>query len=356
MDNPIFEWDEEEVKSEVRDEETHPKKKNEVTEEVEDFNFGDEEETEESEEESEEETDEESGEESGEETDEEEEEIELPDTVKTILEDFVSLGMASADEVKDVDIDNFYDLIDTIANKRADSIIESSVAELQPTEKQAVDFLLNGGKVTDLVGKFSTKTYDVSTENGALAFLRDYYKGTGLDDDDIQEMLDGHEEKENTIKIADKYHKLWEKSKNANVEEELNKPSEAKADREAKTKEWKNTLITSARKVEEYAGITFTPDKKKDLINDIVLNTVKTEDGKYTSRFIHEFFKVYNSDPKKLLFIASVLQDDFDPEKFAATLETKETKKVKSKLRTLTTKKEKKKVAAKQPRSIAELF
>lgn len=358
MVEPTFEWDEE-IKSDVKDEETDtPEKKEKAEEEVvADFDFGDEEEEPAEEEEEAGEAEEEEEESEEEEQEEEEPKETLPDTVKTILEDFISLGMASEEEAKEVSVDNFYTFIDQIAEKRANQIIDGSVSTLEEREKQAADFLLNGGKLADLVAKYSTKTYDVSTEAGAITFLRDYYKGTGLDEDEIQEQLDFHEEKENSVKVAEKFYKRWEKENDSSAANELTKPKADKEAREAKNKEWKNTLITSARKVDEYAGITFTPEKKKDLINDIVLNTVKTEDGKYTSRFIHEFFKVYNTDPKKLMFIASVLQDDFDPEKFAANLETKETKKVKSKLQALSTNKDKRKIKkAEKPKHIADLF
>ena len=199
-------------------------------------------------------------------------------------------------------------------------------------ERIATEFLLNGGTLEELVQKSSFKTYNVTTEDGALAFLKDHYIGQGLDDEEVQEQLDYHDVNGNAVKVAEKYYSRWKASQEKEVNSDLKAPKDNKENQKAKHSDWKTKVIQGINKVNEYAGIEFTANKK-ELINDIVLNTVKTDEGKYTSRFISEFFRVYNDDPKKLLLIATILRDDFDPAKLATKIETKETTKIKAKIK-----------------------
>lgn len=331
-------WDEEDQGVAVGEESSDPiekgdPKKEDPKEPVEpSFNFGDEKEEEEEEEEEKGPKDPNIKETPEEEEEEEEDDLSLPGTVKTILEDLVSIGFATAEEVKDVSVDTLYPFIESVAQKKADEIIEESVSSLGERERIATEFLLNGGTLEELVQKSSLKSYNVTNEDGALAFLRDHYTDQGLDDEEVQEQLDYHETNGNAVKVAEKYYSRWKASQEKEVSSDLKAPKANKEDQKAKHSDWKTKVIQGINKVNEYAGIEFTANKK-ELINDIVMNTVKTEDGKYTSRFISEFFKVYQSDPKKLLLIATILRDDFDPSKLATKIETKETTKIKAKIK-----------------------
>ncbi len=334
-------WDEEDKDVEVIEDPKEPAekgdpKKEDPKEPVEpSFDFGEEKEEEEEEEKGPKDPNIKEDPEEGPEEEEEEKEdddLSLPGTVKTILEDLVSIGFATAEEVKDVSVDTLYPFIESVAQKKADEIIEESVSSLGERERIATEFLLNGGTLEELVQKSSLKSYTVTTEDGALAFLRDHYTDQGLDDEEVQEQLDYHETNGNAVKVAEKYYSRWKASQEKEVSSDLKAPKANKEDQKAKHSDWKTKVIQGINKVNEYAGIEFTANKK-ELINDIVMNTVKTDDGKYTSRFISEFFKVYQNDPKKLLLIASILREDFDPAKLATKIETKETTKIKAKIK-----------------------
>lgn len=332
-----FEWDDEEVETvETQEEnaegaETGKTKTTPAENEVPEFDW----------EKEEEETEEEEGEEkpkdppaSGEESEEGEEDdiSSLPGTVKVILEDLVTVGFATADEIKDVTADTLYTFLEKVAENRAEAVIEESVAGLSERERVAAEFLLSGGKLEDLVKNTVQKSYDVTTENGALEFLRDHYTSQGLGTDEIQDQIDYHESQGNAIKIAEKYHARWKASKEQEVSSSLKAPKDSADEQRKQNEAWRTKVVQGINKVGEYAGVDFST-QRKELINDIIVNSIKLPDGRYTSRFIDAFNKVYADDPQKLLLIATILRDDFNPEKLAAKIETKETTKLKAKIK-----------------------
>lgn len=284
--------------------------------------------------------------ESEEETEEEEEEapegepLESPitqeDVVKATLSDLVTLGLANDEEVKDVTAETFYPFLQNIIDKNTDAAIASSLEELTPRERQAVQYILSGGTLSELVEKVSVPNFDVSTDKGAVDFLRQYHKAEGLSDEEIEDKLDFYESRENAKTYAEKYFKKWKDAQEQIEEQEFQKPIQSKEQQRKKRKEWEQSILGSTKAVDEYAGIKFDSNTKKSLINDILMNTVKTEQGTYTSGFIDKFFKVYQGgSPEKLMLIAKILQEDFDPTIFERTAETKGTREVKTKLQKL---------------------
>ena len=133
-------------------------------------------------------------------------------------------------------------------------------------------------------------------------------------------------------------------------------PKEAKEEQRKKSREWQSSVQAGISKINEYAGISFTPEKKKMLHNELFLNTVKTTDGKYVSKFIASFFDAYNKNPEKLMLMAEILRDDFDPEKFSKSVGEKAKTKEVSRLKALGKKKKTGSGRSKKPKSIADLF
>ena len=139
-------WDEEDKDVEVIEDPKEPAekgdpKKEDPKEPVEpSFDFGEEKEEEEEEEKGPKDPNIKEDPEEGPEEEEEEKEdddLSLPGTVKTILEDLVSIGFATAEEVKDVSVDTLYPFIESVAQKKADEIIEESVSSLGERERIA---------------------------------------------------------------------------------------------------------------------------------------------------------------------------------------------------------------------------
>jgi hypothetical protein len=258
------------------------------------------------------------------------------DPTRVILEDLVSLGMASEDEVKDVSVENFYPFIQGLIERRVDTALEETIQGLDTKEQAALEFILSGGTVDELTEKYSVPKFNVKDDKGAIDFLRHYHKQEGLTDEEIDEKIDFYESRDNAQHYAEKYHAKWKSSQQDEKVNDLKKPKQNADEQRRKREQWKATVVSAAKQVEEYAGYQFDQTKKKELLNDLTINSVKTQDGQYASPFINNFFKVYNgADPKKLLLIAEILREDFKPELLVQRAETKGTQEVKTKLQKL---------------------
>lgn len=258
------------------------------------------------------------------------------DPTRVILEDLVSLGMASEDEVKEVSVENFYPFLQGLIERRVDTALEETIQGLDAKEQAALEFILSGGTVDELAEKYTVPKFNVKEDKGALDFLRYYHKQEGLSDEEIDEKIDFYESRDNAQHYAEKYHSKWKTSQQDEKIKDLKKPKQNVEEQRRKREQWKATVMSAAKQVDEYAGYQFDQNKKKALLNDLTINSVKTQDGQYASPFINNFFKVYNGgDPKKLLLIAEILRDDFNPEVLVQKAETKGTKEVKTKLQKL---------------------
>ena len=258
------------------------------------------------------------------------------DPTRVILEDLVSLGMAGEDEIKDITAENFYPFLQGLIEKKIDSALNESLDGLQEREKAALEFILNGGSLDELAEKYSVPKFNVAEDKGALDFLRYYHKQEGLTDEEVDEKIDFYESRDNAQHYAKKYHDKWKEAQQTEKVKQLKAPKEDAERQRQKREQWRTTILTDAKKVDEYAGYKFEADRKKALINDLTINNVKTQDGQYTSQFINNFFKVYNGqDPNKLMLIAEILRDDFKPEMIVQKAETKGTQEVKTKLQKL---------------------
>lgn len=258
------------------------------------------------------------------------------DLAKVILDDMVSLGWVTSDEVKEVSEENFYPFLQGLIDKRADSVLEEALQGLDTKEKTALEFILNGGTVDELTEKFSIPRFDLTNDKGAIDFLRYYHKQEGLTEEEVAEKIDFYESRDNAKLYAEKYHTKWKASQQDEKLGDLKKPKQTAEDQRRKREQWKAAVLSATKQVDEYAGYKFDVNRKKALLNDLTINSVKTEDGQYTSPFIDNFFKVYRGgDPNKLMLIAEILREDFKPDVLIEKAETKGTKEVKTKLQKL---------------------
>lgn len=259
-------------------------------------------------------------------------------------------------EVEDkLDAVSFMERIESTLEDRIDSgiqqIIEEWKEQIGNTGAEFVKFTMNGGNPDDFFKTYSKSTlsFDIESDTGQESFLKYYYKEIqGMDDDDIEDLVESHKEGDKLGKYAKQYYKKLAARREAEAQELL-ESQEAYRERQAAAKrEFVNRIRSTVKDTDhmlirgkngkELGKIQFTEVEKRSLLNYITQNNIQMGD-KYVSQMTSDINKIFREEPDKLVLLAKLLKNDFDLSDLVKNKVTEEVKEIKSNLQRIEKKK-----------------
>lgn len=235
------------------------------------------------------------------------------------------------------------ELIEDKLDEIGDNKIKELVSDLSDDKKQAVQFLLKGGDLNQLVSAFSnTSTIDINTdlekEDNQIAVMKKLLSLEDKDDEEVETEIeylkDSGKLKAMAEKKLNKYKAEFE-SKQASLVEEQNK-AKLKEKEDIKEAKLRVTKFLAETKGEE--GITFSKEDKKDLPSFMNDKVVKLQNGTYITEMQKQMFYDLPKNEKALIQLATLLKNrnsdgTFNFDKIAKSEQTKVTRQVKDEIR-----------------------
>lgn len=194
-----------------------------------------------------------------------------------------------------------------------------------------IKFIKNGGKTADFVSTFVDNSLpDINIEDKKthkdviLLYLTSI---SGLDDEDAEAQYDTLKENNTTEKYAKRYYSKLQEIDTDN-KTKLVEGQERKARKEAKERvEFANSLDSTLSE-SEVLGVPLT-EKDKRVLKDVISKPSKVLDGKKVTTLQYKLNEAFK-DPKKLVVLAKLLNEDFKFDFIEAKAKTKNANKIRT--------------------------
>jgi hypothetical protein len=236
------------------------------------------------------------------------------------------------------------ELIEEKFDESVDSKVKELLTELPDDKKQAVQFLIKGGNLRELVDALSSDgvsiklDVDLEKEDNQIETLKKLLKLEDKDEEEIETEIDYLKDsgklKSITEKKFNKYKLDYEKR-----QEELIREQEEEIDNEKKKiKQSKLKISTFLTSNEEVDGIKFSKDDKKQLPSYMNDKTVKLGNGATITQMQKELFYDLPKNEKALIQLATLLKNrnedgTFNFESIVKSSKTKVAQEVRSEIR-----------------------
>jgi len=236
------------------------------------------------------------------------------------------------------------ELLEDKFEESVENKVKELVNDLPDEKKQAVQYLLKGGSLTDLISAFSSNDVSIDLninlekEETQISTLKKLLKLEDKDDEEIETEIeflkDSGKLKLITEKKFNKYKKeIEEDQRDFLAEQEDRKEKERIAIRESKAK-----ISTFLTKNVEVDGITFTKEDKKSLPSYMNDKTVKLQNGTLITEMQKQLFYDIPKNDKALIQLATLLKNrnedgTFNFDSIAKSARTKVTQEVRKEIR-----------------------
>lgn len=209
--------------------------------------------------------------------------------------------------------------------------------ELDEEAQQFIIFKRNGGNTRDFLNKLKEinntgfSDGDISDEDYQDEIIRKQLKEDDWDDDEIEERLESLTNNGKKESVAKKYYERFQKLKSKEIEKIVEEQEEAKRKLKQAQTEFKEELQSTLDSNEELLGFKMTKKDKETIFKSLTERTVRDEDNSLVTPFKQKLDGVFK-DPKKLIILTKLLNNDFDMSDFKKSVITQETRKFKSHL------------------------
>lgn len=239
-------------------------------------------------------------------------------------------------EDEEIDEDKFFELHDEEIEARVEGALEGFMDELDEDGKGFLKFKKEGGDTKEFFNVYrgfsKAPTGDLDDEAFQEKISRYYY--TNIEDLDIEDV----DERIEWLKSSGKLEKYSEKQQvkihalETKAKEDLQKQVKLKAKvQEEARRKFVSTVKETLENTEKVDNFVFNPKEKRKLHAFITKPTVKVGKNQYLTGMQDKLSKVLK-DPKKMLLLAKLLNNDFDVSDVVAATTTENTKKIKKKI------------------------
>lgn len=236
------------------------------------------------------------------------------------------LDVDQEEELED-DLDTFKKVIEQSTNKKAEALFNSIYQNLDEKNASALRFILEGGDVEEFTTEFSGKpideNFDISDTDNQKKIIRLWYKNQGVEDGEINEMIESFLDSDTLLKQASLAKKNYTRQQRDLVEKKIEAQKEQQAKRqqeiERSREEFKNKVLTQ----EKLKGFNL-PKRDREKLYDYITKPV---DGKRSQSEIDS-----SEDVDTLLLIEYLKMNKFDFSKLEKEVANKERIKLKKTL------------------------
>ncbi len=184
----------------------------------------------------------------------------------------------------DEEMENTPEAFESMVSKTVENKIQEYKDNLaNPISKQFLDYLENDGDPSQFMQLVSGPNYsqvntETLSENEAMQkqILRAYYQEQGESAEDAEETIQAFEDAGNLDKRSNVALVKLQKMQQAQMDNEMQKQQQSKADQQQKVEEYIKTLETDINKREEIAGFSLTKKDKSKFFDYITKINPKT--------------------------------------------------------------------------------
>lgn len=239
------------------------------------------------------------------------------------------------------------ELAEELLVDKFDESVENKVAELMtelPDEKkQAVQFLLKGGNLSDLANAFSNDAsidlnVDLEKEEVQLSVLKKLLKLEDKDDEEIEAEIEFLKDSGKLKTMTEKKFNKYKKEVEEDQKEFLDSQETAKEEEKKAIKLAKGKIASFLTENEAVNGIKFSKDDKKILPSYMNDKSIKLQNGSFITQMQKELFYDLPKNQEALIQLATLLKNrnedgSFNFESIVKDTRTKVTREVKQNVR-----------------------
>ena len=263
-----------------------------------------------------------------------------PSIYTDVYKDLKSYGIlkhTEIDENEDLDADKLAELYEQDYEQEVKNRVKEWVNQTLDEEAQAfINFKQAGGNTRDFVKYMALEENhlpqgDLEDEYFQDEVIRLQLSNEGLDSDEIEEELEFLTERGKKESVAKRYYNKL-KVENDKKREAFLKEQEEKALAQEKAKQdFNNQVSNILTNSDEVKGFKITAKDKQNLYKFLTKKDVKVGEGQYVTKFQSKLAEAL-SDGEKYVFLAKLLESDFDLSSYEKAIKSTEVRKIKSNL------------------------
>lgn len=264
--------------------------------------------------------------------DDEEPEVTVEDTITTVANHFVKLGMLEVEDGEEVEWteENFISKAKEKWENEAWARLEDlAIERLGEAGTEFIQRVFVEGMPYETFLESLNQEQSIENldpEKNADVIFKAYYKAMGFDEEEISEQIDIAIKNETLVNKATKFKtKLVEntKAERENIAKRNEIQQKARQERETKTAEIYAETLKAAVKEGDINGVPVASKDMKSLFNFIIDKPHILPNGQKVTDFEYKLAVLKAEDPKKFLTIAKILMDDVNIDLVKKTKESK---------------------------------
>lgn len=236
------------------------------------------------------------------------------------------------------------ELIEEKFDESVDLKVQELMTELSDDKKQAVQFLVKGGNLTDLVEALTNNDVtikldvDLEKEENQISTLKKLLKLEDKDEEEIETEIEYLKDSGKLKLMTEKKFNKYKAEQKTRQEELVREQAEAIENEKKAIKQSKLKISTFLTSNEEVDGIKFSKDDKKQLPSYMNDKTVKLGNGTTITQMQKELFYDLPKNEKALIQLATLLKNrnedgTFNFDSIAKSSKTKVAQEVRSEIR-----------------------
>ncbi len=224
---------------------------------------------------------------------------------------FIDFELEEGQELTDEEAE---ELIEEKFDESVDNKVKELMTELPDDKKQAVQFLIKGGSLNDLISAYSTPNsinidVDLEKEENQISTLKKLLALEGNDDEEIEAQLEYLKDSGKLKLITEKKFAKYKTDYEGNQKEILKSQEEAKEKEKVDIKEAKTKVATFLNTNAEVNGIKFSLTDKKELPSYMSEKTVKLMNGTKITQMQADLFYNIPKNEVALIQLATLLKN-----------------------------------------------
>ena len=207
------------------------------------------------------------------------------------------------------------ELIEEKFDESVDLKVKELMSELPDDKKQAVQFLVKGGNLTDLIEALTNNDVtikldiDLEKEENQISTLKKLLKLEDKDDEEIETEIEYLKDSGKLKLMTEKKFTKYKAEQKLRQEELVREQEQAIENEKKVIKQSKQKISTFLSSNEEVDGIKFSRDDKKNLPSYMNDKTVKLGNGATITEMQKELFYDLPKNEKALIQLATLLRN-----------------------------------------------
>lgn len=248
---------------------------------------------------------------------------------QSLYEDWKNAGLIQHLEFEEgvpVTQESLLELIQADRDAEVQAQLENYFKELNPGLKNLITYVQNGGDMNEYFGATQTE-FDIKGNlkdvNYQKQVIRHYEKRLGSTDEEINELITLLDTGSKTEQRATKYLNLLKEEQTKQIAA-MEKEQQAAAQRSQLQLQQHITQINTELKKDNILGVKLSAKDKTELSPYLIERNVKLDNGINVTQFQYDLQEQL-ADPAKLVFIANLVKNKLNLDKFIKNYTTQAT-------------------------------